>query len=104
MTIIKKAVPNRNVVLMAALLTITSPLAFTAGFEEATQMATDIRSNIYAFIGVIAGIALLWCFFMGWSGRKTWADILDIALWIFGAAAAFSLAAFLWAKGGGVSF
>uniref|UniRef100_UPI000836CDD3 TrbC/VirB2 family protein n=1 Tax=Snodgrassella sp. CFCC 13594 TaxID=1775559 RepID=UPI000836CDD3 len=75
------AMTGKAVALM--LLAGLSPLALAAGFEsDATNIVTQIRTAIYAIVGVCAGLALLWCFAMGWSGRKTWTDVLELGLWI----------------------
>lgn len=87
------------------LLAGLSPLALAAGFSaDATGIITSIRTAIYAIVGVCAGLALLWCFAMGWSGRKTWTDVLELGLWIVGAAASIALATYLWSKGGSMTF
>ena len=105
MTIIKKAVPNRNVVLMALFAATTSQMALAAGFqEEASGMITNIRTAVYSVVGVVAGLCLLWQFAQGWAGRKTWSDILETCLWIVGAGAGIALATWLYTKGGSMSF
>lgn len=92
-------------VALAALPFLLPELAHAAGgFAQATGIITQIRDSIYAIVGICAGLALLWCFAMGWSGRKTWTDVLELGLWIVGAAAAIALATWLWNSGGSMSF
>jgi trbC/VIRB2 family len=91
MNIIKKAVSNRNVVLVA-LLAAASQTVLAGGFSsEATTMITNIHTGIYTIVGVVATIALLWQMVQGFSGRKTWGDIFETCLWIVGAGAAIAL-------------
>lgn len=80
-------------------------LALAGGFaDDAKNMITTIRTGIYGLVGVVAGLALLWQFVMGWSGRKQWTDILETSLWIVGAGAAIALATYLFTKGGSMTF
>lgn len=71
---------------------------------EVTTMMTTIRTSIYAIVGVLATIALLWQCAQGFMGRKTWGDVFEAMLWIFGAGAAIAFATWLFTKGGSISF
>ena len=45
-------------------------MALAAGFEaEASDMVKTFRTGVYAVVGVVAGLALLWNFVQGWGGR-----------------------------------
>ena len=91
--------------LIMALGLLISQVAMAAGFEgEATSMMTNIRTGIYAIVGVAATIGLVWQFAQGWMGRKTWGDILETAMWIVGAGAGVTLATWLFTNGGKMSF
>lgn len=80
-------------------------VALAAGFvSDASDMVKTFRTGIYAVVGVLAGLALLWQFVQGWGGRKTWTDILETSLWIVGAGAAIAFATWLFTKGGAMSF
>lgn len=82
-----------------------SPLAAAAGFEdEAKGMADKIYKGIYAFVGVVALIVVLWQCVEGWSGRKSWMDVLSTCLWVVAAAASGALVAWLWQKGSSMTF
>ena len=90
--------------LLAILLSALCPLTMAAGFEgEITSMITTIRNSIYAIVGVVATIALLWQMAQGFGGRKTWGDILETCLWIVGAGGAVVLATWLFTKGGSMT-
>lgn len=79
--------------------------ASAAGFaDDAGNMIKNIRTGIYTVVGIAAGLALLWQFVEGWSGRKSWSDILGTAMWIIGAGAAITLATWLFTKGGSMTF
>lgn len=91
--------------LLAIFLSSLCPLTMAAGFEgEVTSMVTMVRNGIYAVVGTIATICLLWQFAQGFMGRKTWGDILETCLWIVGAGAAIVIATWLFTKGGTMSF
>ena len=82
-----------------------APLASAAGFEaEAKGMADKIYKGIYAFVGVVALIVVLWQCVEGWSGRKSWMDVLSTCMWVVGAAASGALVAWLWQKGSSMTF
>lgn len=82
-----------------------APLASAAGFEsEAKGMADKIYKGIYAFVGVVALIIMLWQCVEGWTGRKSWMDILVTCLWVVAAAASGALVTWLWSKGQSMTF
>lgn len=82
-----------------------APLASAAGFEaEAKDMANKIYKGIYGFVGVVALIIVLWQCVEGWSGRKSWMDILATCLWVVAAAASAALVTWLWQKGQSMTF
>ncbi len=84
---------------------LLAQLTMAAGLEaEATSMITTIRNVIYAIVGVVATICLLWQMAQGFMGRKTWGDILESCLWIVGAGAAIALATWLFSKGASMTF
>ena len=88
----------------AIVLSLLCPLTMAAGFEgEVTSMMVTVRNGIYAVVGTVATICLLWQFAQGFMGRKTWGDILETALWIVGAGAAIVIATWLFTKGGSMS-
>ena len=82
-----------------------APLASAAGFEaDAKDMANKIYKGIYGFGGVVALIVVLWQCVEGWSGRKSWMDILATCLWVVAAAASAALVTWLWQKGQSMTF
>ena len=103
-TITKNSGSLTKNVLAASALALISHGATAAGFDDANQMATNVRAGIYAFIGILAGIVVLWQCFEGSQGRKQWGDILVTCLWVVGAAASIALVTWLWTKGGSMSF
>ena len=81
------------------------PFASAAGFEaEAKGMADKIYKGIYGFVGVVALIIILWQCVEGWSGRKSWMDVLATCLWVVAAAASGALVNWLWKKGQSMTF
>lgn len=92
-----------GIALLAALG--AAPLVSAAGFEaEAKGMADKIYKGIYAFVGVVALIVVLWQCVEGWSGRKSWMDVLATCMWVVAAAASGALVAWLWQKGSSMTF
>ncbi len=91
-------------ILMVGLL-LVSQMAMAQGFaNEADSMVTNVRDGIYLVVGSLAAIALLWCLAQGYMGRKTWGDVLEMGLWIFGAGAAITAATWIFTSGGSISF
>lgn len=91
----------------AALLLMAglTPLANAAGFDsDAKDMANNIYKGIYGFVGVVALIIMLWQCVEGWTGRKSWMDILVTCLWVVAAAASGALVTWLWSKGQSMTF
>lgn len=81
------------------------PFASAAGFEsDAKDMANKIYKGIYGFVGVVALIIVLWQCVEGWSGRKSWMDVLSTCLWVVAAAASGALVTWLWSKGQSMTF
>lgn len=88
-----------------AIMMLAAAGASAAGFaDDGKAMITQIRTGIYAVVGVVAGLCLLWQFVQGWGGRKQWTDILETSLWIVGAGAGIAMATWLFTKGGSMTF
>ncbi|MCO6525489.1 TrbC/VirB2 family protein [Snodgrassella sp.] len=82
-----------------------SHLALAAGgFTEPTAIAIEFRTGLYAFIGVLATATLIWAGFEGAMGNMTWTEILKKCLWIVFGGASVVIAAYLWTKGGKITF
>lgn len=82
-----------------------APLASAAGFEAETKgMADKIYKGIYGIVGVVALIIVLWQCVEGWSGRKSWMDILVTCIWVIAAAGSGALVTWLWQKGQSMTF
>ncbi len=99
----QKASLAKNVMIATA-LTVASQGAMAAGFDDVSDMATTIRTGIYTFVGIVAGVVVLWQCFEGSQHRKQWGDILITCLWVIGAAASIAFVAYLWTKGGSMTF
>lgn len=84
---------------------VAAPLASAAGFEaDAKEMANKIYKGIYGIVGVVALIIVLWQCVEGWSGRKSWMDILVTCIWVIAAAGSGALVTWLWSKGQSMTF
>lgn len=91
--------------LLMVTLLLGSQMAMAQGFAgEAGTMIQSIADGIYVVVGILATIGLLWCLFQGFAGRKTWGDVLEMSLWIFGAGAAMTAATWIFTSGGSISF
>ncbi|WP_300647917.1 TrbC/VirB2 family protein [Paenalcaligenes sp.] len=92
-------------VFMGQLFMAQVALAQVGGFaNQAKSMMENIRDGIVIIVGVVATIALLWQLAEGFMGRKTWGDVLNAGLWIFGAGAAVAAATWVFTAGQGISF
>ena len=103
MNIIKKATNNQKAIAVA-LLVSAAQFAMADGFADANAAATKFRTGLYAFVGILFSITLLWAFFQARGGRKSWQDILEECLYIVGAGASLALVGWLFATGGKMSF
>lgn len=90
--------------LLATALTVASQGAMAAGFDDVSNMATTIRTGIYAIVGIVVGIVVLWQCFEGAQHRKQWGDVLITCLWVIAAAASIAFVGYLWTKGQAMTF
>lgn len=72
--------------------------------NEAKKMIENVRDGIVIIVGVVAMIALVWTLAQGFQGKKTWSDVLEMSLWIFGAGAAVAAAAWFFTSGQKIKF
>lgn len=100
---IKKTVSNTQTIAMVALLTMAQ-MALADGFNDVNDIAVKVRQGIYLLVGTIAGIVMLWHFLEAKAGHKTWMDFFRICLYTVGAGASIAFTAYLFTKGGSVSF
>ena len=92
-------------VLAAVTLLGCAQLALAAGgFDDANKLAENVRDGIYAFVGIICTIMLLWQGFQVISHKKDWTDILGTCLGIVFTGAAVAFATYLFTKGGKMKF
>ncbi|RKV83375.1 MAG: hypothetical protein D8H97_08185 [Neisseria sp.] len=92
-------------VLAAVMLLGCAQLALAAGgFDDANKLAENVRDGIYAFVGIICTIMLLWQGFQVISHKKDWTDILGTCLGIVFTGAAVAFATYLFTKGGKMKF
>lgn len=71
----------------------------SGGFSSATNIVKDIANGLYAIIGVVATIALVWQFALGFMNKKEWPDVLGTCLWILGAGAGLGFATYIFSQG-----
>lgn len=74
------------------------------GFDQGTDILEKIRDTIYTLVGIVATIALLWQFALGFMNKKEWPDVMGTCLWILGAGAAVAFATYLFTSGGKMKF
>lgn len=72
--------------------------------DEAKKMIENVRDGIVIIVGVVAMIALVWTLAQGFQGKKTWSDVLEMSLWIFGAGAAVAAATWFFTSGQRITF
>jgi len=68
--------PSRPVKVVSALfLAVAAQSCFAlGGLDTATSTANTIKTGLYAFVGVLSLIYLLWMGVMAFSEKKSWAD------------------------------
>jgi hypothetical protein len=75
-----KSIKQKNVraALFCALVTVGNVALAggggLGGLNTATTTATSIRTGLFAFVGVLAGIYLIYLAIMAKSDKKTWGD------------------------------
>lgn len=91
--------------LLIFVLTFGTQYALAAGgFNQGTDILEKIRDTIYVLVGIVATIALVWQFALGFMQQKQWPDVLGTCLWILGAGAAVAFATYLFTEGGKMKF
>lgn len=107
LAIFKNKISNLFVFIMAQMLIADAALAQTTGggfSSQASTVITNVRDAIVIVVGLVATIALTWQFAQGFMGRKTWGDIMETSLWIFGAGAGVAAAVWFFNIGKTVTF
>ena len=99
----KSAVTPLKTALFAAAV-FASQAASAAGFDDATSIATNVRTGIYTFVGIVAGIVILWLCYEGSQGQKRWNDIVVACLRVLAAAASLAFVGYLFTRGGQMTF
>jgi hypothetical protein len=83
---------------LAALLLLCSTSAFAAvgGLDQAKSIAEDVKTGLYALVGVVALIYLIYLAAMAFTEKKTWSDfgwgVVHVAI----AGATLALGAWAW--------
>ncbi|EPN0316289.1 TrbC/VirB2 family protein [Vibrio vulnificus] len=55
---------------------LSSPAFANGGFSKATDVAEDIKVELYAFLGVVVFIYLMYNVIMAKLGKQQWSDVL----------------------------
>lgn len=91
--------------LVALFFVCSDAMAQAGGFAtEAKSMIDNVQKGIVIVVGAVACIALVWQLAQGFMGRKTWGDVFETSLWIFGAGAAVAAATWFFTSGQTISF
>ena len=103
----KKLLINRRegaALCLAIGMCLFSSVAMASGLQsQAEGLLKDIYAAIYAIVGIVATIALLWQCAQGFMGRKEWSEVFTACLWIFAAGGASVFATWLFESGSQVS-
>ncbi|ELY1989185.1 conjugal transfer protein [Vibrio harveyi] len=74
---IKTLISNsKNKILAATVFAMSSPAMASGGFTKATEVAEDLKAEIYTFLGVIVFIYLMYNIINAKLGRQQWSDVL----------------------------
>lgn len=73
------------------------------GLSAITGIMENLRSVIYTIVSVLSTIAFIWVCAQGFMGRKSWAEVFELCLWIFGAGGGIALATWIFSQGGSIS-
>lgn len=90
---------NLKKMAMGASLAIVTQAALAGsggGMEAATSAAEEIKTGLYAFVGVVAAIYLLWLGVMAFSEKKSWSDFGWGVVYVSLVGAAMALATWAW--------
>jgi|LFRM01.1.fsa_nt_gb hypothetical protein len=100
---LKESLPY--LLLVALFFVCSDAMAQVGGFAtEAKSMIDNVQKGIVIVVGAVACIALVWQLAQGFMGRKTWGDVFETSLWIFGAGAAVAAATWFFTSGQTISF
>lgn len=100
---LKESLPY--LLLVALFFVCSDAMAQAGGFAtEAKSMIDNVQKGIVVVVGAVACIALVWQLAQGFMGRKTWGDVFETSLWIFGAGAAVAAATWFFTSGQTISF
>lgn len=94
------AIQNRRMsaVGVALVLALFQSSAFAlGGLDKATSTAQDIKTGLYALVGVAATIYLIYLGAMAFTERKSWADFGWGVVYVSLVGAAVALGAWAWA-------
>lgn len=83
-------------VLIIAALVFSTPVLALGGLDEAKTIADDVKTGLYALVGVIALIYLIYLAAMAFTEKKTWSDFGWGVVHISIAGAALALGTWAW--------
>jgi hypothetical protein len=84
--------------LLFTILAVGSSLAAAqGGLESGTQAATNFRAWFYGFVGICAGVYIVWEVLQLWAKRNTWTDLGTAIAQVAAGGAAIVLADWAWA-------
>lgn len=92
-TLTKRVLSTAGVVAVEIYSTSAHALA---GLDTATSTATEIKTGMYAFVGVGALIYLIYLALMAFTEKKTWADFGMGVVHVSFAGAALALGTWAW--------
>lgn len=93
--------------LMAFFFVCGDAMAQAAGggfATEAKSMIDNVQKGIVIVVGAVACIAIVWQLAQGFMGRKTWGDVFETSLWVFGAGAGVAAATWFFTSGQKITF
>jgi TrbC/VIRB2 pilin len=81
---------------LVALTAATMPAWALGGLDKAKTAADDIKTGLYALVGTVAIIYLIWLGVMAFAEKKSWADFGWGVLYVSLVGAATAIGGWAW--------
>ena len=87
---------NGKLLAASIALSATAPSWALGGLDKAKTAAEDIKTGLYAVVGVVAIIYLIWIGVMAFAEKKSWADFGWAVVYVSLVGAAVAIGTWAW--------
>lgn len=87
---------NNKVFALAIALSASTPSWALGGLDKAKTAAEDIKTGLYAVVGVVAIIYLIWMGVMAFAEKKSWADFGWAVIYVALVGASIAIGTWAW--------